>query len=134
MNVKRCLVTGVVVFVLAQVLDFLLHGVFLASTYEALKSVWRPDMQDKMWLMPVTGLVFAFLFAYIFAKGYEGKGVAEGLRYGLVMGAFVGVPFALGTYAMIAIPASLALIWLAGSVVQMVVLGVVASLIYKPRP
>jgi hypothetical protein len=62
-----------------------------------------------MWMMWVIGFITSFPFVYIFAKGYEGKGVMEGLRFGFVIGIYVAIPMAYGTYVMIAIPYSMAL-------------------------
>ncbi len=134
MNVKRFFLAAVVVFIVAEVLEFLIHGVILASTYEALKDLWRPDMESKMWIYPVIGAIWSLLFVYIFVKGREGKGLMEGVRFGVVIGLFVGIPMAYGTYAMIAIPYSLALQWWIYTLIECIVLGVIAALVYKPLP
>jgi hypothetical protein len=132
MNVKRCLVAGFAVFVLTRVLDYVIHGVILMPAYESLKSLWRPDMESLMWLMHVVGFIWSFLFAYIYTKGYEGKGIMEGVRYGLIIGLFTNIPAAYGTYAMIAIPHSMALQWLIYGLIECILAGIAVALIYKP--
>ena len=132
MNVKRFIAAGLAVFVVGQVLGFLIHQVILRATYDSLKSLWRPDMQSKMWIMWLVGFLTSFLFTYIFTKGYEGKGIAEGLRFGLVIGLFTSIPMAYDSYVTLPIPYSLALQWFIYGTITMIILGVVVALIYRP--
>jgi hypothetical protein len=131
---KKLLIAFVAVFVVGQVSNFLVHSQWLAPTYQALASVWRPgpDMESKMWIMFVTGAVFAFFFCYVFARGYEGKGLAEGARYGAIIGLFFGVPQAYDSYVIYPIPYSLALKWFLSGLAVCVIMGLVAAALYKP--
>jgi len=45
MNTKRLLITALVVFVLLEVMSYLIHGVILASTYQMdeVKVAFRPE-------------------------------------------------------------------------------------------
>ena len=131
---KKLPIAFVAVLVVGQVSNFLVHGQWLAPTYQSLASVWRPeaDMESKMWIMFVTGAVFAFFFCYVFARGYEGKGLAEGARYGAIIGLFFGVPQAYDSYVIYPIPYSLALKWFVSGLVVCVLMGIVAAAVYKP--
>src|SRR5216683_2990035 len=104
MNVKRFIAASLAVYVVSLALGYLIHGVLLRATYDSLKSVWRPDMQSKMWIEWLDGFLVSFLFTYIFTKGYEGKGIMEGVRFGLIAGLFISIPMAYGTYMIIPIP------------------------------
>ncbi len=134
MNTKRWVITSLVVFVVSQILDYVIHGVILAGAYQATAMLWRPmeEMMSMMWMMWVSGLVFSFIFVFVFAKGYEGKGIWEGLRFGLLMGVFFGVPMSLGTYASMPITAGIAWGWFIYGVIEMALLGIIAALLYKP--
>ncbi|MGA2436685.1 MAG: hypothetical protein ABSG25_15525 [Bryobacteraceae bacterium] len=132
MNCKRFVLASLAVFVAREVLDFLVHEVLLKSTYQATKYLWRPDMASKMWILWLSGFVVSFLFAFIFIKGYEGKGISEGARFGLVIGLFVAIPMALNTYATMLIPHMLAVKWLVYGIVENVILGIVAAAVYRP--
>ena len=127
MDKKRYILATLAVFVTTQILDFLIHGLVLAPTYAQLADIWRPDMPSKMWIFTVVSFVTSFCFVYIFNKGYEGKGIREGVRFGLIIGLFAATPYAYATYAMIAIPYWLALFWFCTGMLQYVVLGVVAA-------
>ena len=134
MNVKRFVLACVVVYVIYQCLGFLIHQVLLAETYGSLASVWRPEaeMMSNMWLMFITSAVWVVLFCYIFTRGYEGKGVMEGVRYGVIMGLFWGIPYSYDSYVIYPIPLSLAHTWFAATVILGVISGIVLALIYKP--
>ncbi|UCF65425.1 MAG: DUF1761 domain-containing protein [bacterium] len=134
MNTKKWIITSVVVFVVAQILEFIIHYLILGSTYQATAHLWRPEaeMNQMMWMMWLTGLIWAFIFVYIFAKGYEGRGVMEGVRFGFVIGLFYSLPMSLGSYVTIAMPFSLALNWFVFGMIEIIILGIVAALLYKP--
>ena len=133
MNTKRWLIAGIVVFVVHQILSFLIHSVILMDSYQATAHLWRPmeEMNQLMWFMWIGDLLWCFLLVYIFSKGYESKGWTEGLRFGLIIGLFLGLPMSLGSYAVQPIPFSLALNWFIFSVIQITIDGIVTSLIYK---
>ncbi len=120
----------VAVFVAMEILEFLIHGVLLSSASQATKDVWRPDMDSLRWIYHVLAIVGAFFFTLVFSKGYEGKGVMEGVRYGLYIGIWMSVGMAYGSYAMIKIPYSLALQWFIYGVVEYVVFGIVLAAVY----
>jgi hypothetical protein len=130
---KKVLIGFVVVFIAMIVMSFIVDGLILGSTYESLKNLWRPDMQSKMWIYYVIMVVGSFFFSFIFSKGYEGKGIMEGVRYGLYIGIWMSIGMAYGTYAMIAIPYSLALQWFIYGVIQYVVYGVLLGLVFGKK-
>jgi hypothetical protein len=118
------------VFAAGMVLDFVVHQVLLGATYESLKDLWRPDMNAKMWIMWPVGITSSFLFTLIFAKGYENKGLLEGVRFGLIIGLYVSVPMGFASYAIWPIPFSLALQWFLYGTIELILMGVVVALVY----
>jgi len=137
MNTKKLLITFIVVYVLLEVMGYLIHGVILASTYklpevaDAFRS--EAEMNSNMWIVWVLDLVWAFFFTFFFAKGYEGKGIMEGLRFGFYMGLFWALVSSYQSYAFVPMPGYLALQWFIFGMIQMLILGVVAALVYKPK-
>jgi hypothetical protein len=130
---KKVWLGFIAAFVTLEVLDFIIHGVILASAYSSL-TVWRTDMASKMWIVHVVTLIGAFFFALIFSKGYENKGIAEGIRYGLYIGVWMSTGMAYGTYSMIAIPYSLALEWFIFGVIEYIIAGIVLALVFGSKP
>ena len=124
----------IVVYVVWQIVGFLVHGIMLGDTYRALWGVFRPEMEmnSMMWMMFVSSALYLLLFCYIFTKGYEAKGIAEGLRFGLLMGLFMSIPMAIDQYVIYPLPANLSAIWLVSGVVSFMIAGAVFAAIYKP--
>jgi hypothetical protein len=130
---KRFWMAFVTCWVVSQVLGYLIHGLWLSDTYKSLADVWRPEseMQSMMWVMMLTAAVLVFAFCYIFTKGYEGKGVMEGVRYGLWIALLCAIPQAFDGFVIYPIPLSLSVKWAAAGVVYFVVLGAIVASIYK---
>lgn len=118
------------VFVTFEILELIVYGLILGSTFNSL-TVWRSDMSSKMWIIHLVMLIGSFFFAFVFSKGYENKGIMEGVRYGLYIGIWMSVGMAYGTYAMIAIPYSLALQWFIYGVIEYVIGGIVLALVFR---
>ena len=130
---KKVWLGFVAVFIVFEILMFLVDGVFLAGAYRSIQNVWRSDMNSKMWIFHVVNIFIAFFFSFIFSKGYQKKGILEGVRYGLYIGLWMSIPAAYATYAMIAIPHSLALQWLIYGVIEYIIAGIALALVFKER-
>ncbi|HLT90999.1 MAG TPA: hypothetical protein VKZ85_08655 [Woeseiaceae bacterium] len=132
---KTFWVAFVVVYVVLQVIGFLVHAVWLDDTYAALHgTVFRSEEEfsGMMWMMFVSSIVLVFLFCYIFTRGYEGRGIGEGIRYGLLLGVFFSVPMSLDAYVAYPLPLDLVITWFVTGLVNFVIGGILLSLIYKP--
>jgi hypothetical protein len=127
---KKLLYGFIAVFVTIDVLNFLIHGVMLSTTYQSLSSLWRPDMMSKVWITHLNAAISAFFFTFVFSKGYEGKGIAEGARYGFYIGFWLSALMAYGTYMMIAVPYSLAVQWFIYGLIEYVAAGVVLAMVF----
>ncbi|HKJ82337.1 MAG TPA: hypothetical protein VJ954_09960, partial [Ignavibacteriaceae bacterium] len=103
----------IVVFIVYFLLDWLVNGVLLQSSYmaEEVAKLMRPEADIQMWIIIVCDLFYAFFFTFIFSKGFENKGIMEGVRYGFYIGMLVSLPMAYGTYAVMPVPYTLALQW-----------------------
>ncbi len=136
MNVKKFWIAFVVVFIVLEGLGILVHQVLLAAAYqsEGVKEVFRSmeELKSKMWIMWLTDLIWVYFFMFFFVKGYENKGIMEGIRYGAYMGIFVSLVLSYQNYVVLPIPYSLALQWFIYGFIISVILGVTAALIYKP--
>ena len=136
MNNKTFWIGLIVIFVVMQLIGYLVHEVWLDETYRGLVDVFRveEEMMSMMWMMMSSSILYLFLFCYIFTKGYEGKGVAEGARYGLLMGLFIAIPMTVDNYVVYPVPGNLALHWFLAGVVSYVIAGAIFAAIYKPSP
>jgi len=132
MNTKKFIITSIAVFIVYEILELIVNNLILMGTYESLSHVWREDMMSLMWLIYVTALVFSFLFVYIFTKGYEGKGLMEGVRYGLLIGLLMNLTASLYQYVVYPLPFSLVVQWFIFGMIQFIIIGIVAAALYKP--
>ena len=136
MNTKRLALASLAVFVVFFVVDGVVNNLLLADLYKQTASVWRPEseIQGNMWLMWLGTLIIAPLFALIYTKGYEANkpGLGQGVRYGLIVGVLLFAPQCLAWYAVLPIPAALAVWWFAAGMVESVVAGAATGMIYRP--
>jgi hypothetical protein len=134
MNIPRLLLAIAVAFLVIFGTDFLIHGIWLKPDYETTKSLWRPDseMQSHMMWLTLAQVICAATFVIVWAKGFGGRCVGTGIVFGLLMGLFQQI-WVLVNYAIIPMPGDLAVKWYFSGLVQAVLIGIVAALIYKPR-
>jgi hypothetical protein len=133
LNAKRFIITVIAVFLCFWILDFIIHFIILGPTYQDYKELWRPDMMSKVWIMYISSFVLSLLFVYIFTKGYEGKGLREGIRYGLIIGLLFNGVGAFNQYAVYPISFSLAVKWFVYGMIEFIICGVVAAWLYRPK-
>ena len=123
---KRILLSGLAVFILWGLLDFVIHGLILRSAYSSTPSLWRPMAEMKMGLMYVTVFIAAMVFASLY--GFVGnKNLRTGLKFGLLYGIGVGVGMGYGTYSVMPIPYCMALTWFLGTVVEATLAGLLVG-------
>jgi len=128
---KKTILAVAAVFVSWQILDFLIHGVILSSTYTATASLWRPEAEMMMGLMMFVSLVSAICFVLVYDWFFKEKNMMTGLKYGLIFGIGVGISMGYGTYSVQPIMYFTALGWFLGTIVEGAVAGLVTGLIIK---
>jgi len=135
MNNKTLWIGFVVVFIVIQGIGFVVHTIMMADTYANLGSVFRsgPEMMDMAWMMMVSSAAMLFMFCYIFTKGYEGGGIMEGVRFGLMVGIMMAGAMAIDPHVIFPLPANVATVWLLAGVGSLMVGGAVFAAIYKPH-
>ena len=132
---KKLWVGFIAVYVTMCVTMMIIHMGLLSSAYrsEEVMKMMRPESDGTMWIYFVTALIMSFFFTLIFSKGYEGKGIAEGVRYGLYVGLLMATPMAYNSYASYPLPYSLALQWFIYGMIQYIILGVVVAAVFGKK-
>jgi hypothetical protein len=131
-NLKRLIAAILAVFVYIFLSDMIIHGWLLAGAYAQTASAWRSQEQMQAFFpwMLLGQFIIAKYFVWIFAKGYEGKGIGEGIRFGSLIGLFsAGGSFV--QYAVYPISLTVVLSWCALGLIQSILGGVLVSLVYK---
>lgn len=135
MNYARIAIAAVAATVVDGIYGFLVYGVLLASDFARFPGVYRPADVGQAYLPIMFGFLFIALLAVatIYAKGYEGgSGVAEGARFGVLMGVFVAMAFAGVNYATLNIGRGHSVMMAVAAFVEWTLLGVVIGLVYRP--
>ena len=128
---KKAVLAMIAVFILWSVIDYIIHGLMLRSTYEATAQLWRPMAEMKMGLMYLVYAVSSVCFVSIYALLISPKSVAAGVKYGLIFGLGIGFSMGYGTYSVMPVPQHLALVWFLGTVLEITLDGLVVGLIIK---
>lgn len=136
MNYRRIVLAAVAAIVADLIYGFLVYGMLIAQQYDPYPAVYRSSIVVRTYMpLGFAGLFIAMLvIAAIYANGYKGgSGLAEGFRFGLLVGIFVQFAFVGTNYVTLNIGRTLALYQAAAALGEWIMVGIVIGLVYKPR-
>jgi len=128
---KKTMLSILAVFIAWSVMDFVIHGVILRSSYAATAALWRPMGEMKTSLMYFSVFVASLAFVLIYSLFFSKRGIPTGLKYGVLFGLSAGVPMGYGSYSVMPIPYHMAFTWCFGSVVEAMVGGLILGWIHR---
>jgi hypothetical protein len=135
MNVKRLVLTIIVVFVVAYFTGFFIHAIWLRPDYMLASNLYRPEGQEKMVFIVLAYLAFAIGSVWVYAKGVENKPwLGQGVRFGVAIFLILTVPSFFIAYAVQPIPWLLFVKQVICEGVDKIVLGIITALLYRPSP
>jgi hypothetical protein len=130
MNIKKCLIIGIVVGIVAAVFDLIVHGGLLASYYA--QAPFRQDT-SLAWML-VSNVVAGLVFAWVYLKvaGSFAPGVSGGVTMGFYAGVLVNFPSAIVQNLVLQnFPYALSWLWVVSGVVFYVIAGAIAGALNK---
>ena len=130
MNYKRFFLTVLVAFIFVFLFEFLIHGFLLQDTYMQYAHLWRAGGEEQMEVMFLSQFLFSLFAVFLYTCNHEGKGVTEGLRFGLYLG-LIMASVSLSSYAYMPISFDIALLWMITSIIECLGIGSIASVLYK---
>jgi len=137
MFTKKFFLTVILVFVTLEVTNYIIYQVIMAPTFQdpELTKAFRPEgeMAGKMWIAFLMDLVWSFFFVFFFSKGYENRGIMEGVRFGIYIGLFYSMVVSYQSYVFYPLPYSFVLSMFLWGVLQCIICGIVAALVFKPK-
>ncbi len=134
MNFGRVAAAALAAWVVYLGVSPLVNNVLLADLYAQHARVFRPQAEMNVAFGLGASLAGFFVFAYAYAKGYEGgAGVVEGLRYGVVVGLLLAAFSVAWNYVVLPVSGALAAAWIVDVIVEMAIYGAVVGLVYRPR-
>ena len=134
MNIKKCFLAFVAVFLVGFTLNFVIHGVLLQGDYSQLPNLLRTeqDAQGYFPFMILANLLFSLALVWIYAQGVSDKPwLGQGVRFGLAVWLLTAVPTYLTYYAVQPWPGLVIAKSIAFDLARVVVIGVVAAALYR---
>ena len=133
MNVKKLVLTIIVVFVVAYIAGFLIHAILLAPDYMTIKEHYRPEGQEMMIWICLAYLAFAIGSVIVYAKGVEDRPwLGQGIRFGILMWLVLAVPSFFIAYAVQPVPTMLMVKQVLFEGVDKILLGIITAALYRP--
>ena len=135
MDVKKLTGAALAAFVILFVAGFLVHGVWLGSTYQQMRDggfSFRPEnvMRQKLWIILMSDCLYSILFVWVYAKGREQKSwIGQGFRYGILMTLLTAVPAALNEYAVYNLPHILVIEWMIAGLITLTLMGLAVAML-----
>lgn len=135
MNYGRLVGAAIAGTVVDAVYGFLVYGTLLRGEFSRYPDVYRsPEAGPAFLPMMFLGIFAAMLIlSVIYAKGYEGRGsgVSEGLRFGALLGPFLGALFGSVSYGTLNIGRKLAAFLICAGVVEWILVGAAIGAVYR---
>jgi hypothetical protein len=136
MPVSKLLVTAIVVGLVVNVYDFLIHGILLQGALYSKLPLMRPDASVP--LLIVNDFVAAVVFVWVYQRVRPNfaPGAAGGALFGLYAGVLVNFPTWIACYLLLnGFTYALAWAWILTGIVWAVVAGAVTgALASRPVP
>ena len=98
---NKLLLSTLSTFLILFVLDYIWYGYLMSNFYPS-----DGMRASPIWLYLSVGyLIFSLLFSYMYPKGVEGSNkTVQGLRFGILVGLIIGLPFAFIEHSLLLIP------------------------------
>ena len=130
---RKCIISAVVMFIMAWALSFVVHGILLGADYSATAGMRPPaEAQSLMHYMILAQALFGIAFAWVYVQGKEDKPwLAQGVRYGIAIAFLTVIPTYLIYHVVTPVPFALALKQIGYDTIRVVLMGVVLGWINR---
>jgi hypothetical protein len=131
---KKFLISTVAVFVVWMLGSFLVHGLWLTSTYETLSNMMRPleEQESLFHFMLIAHVLMAGAFVWIYQRGNESKPwMQQGLRFGIAIALLAPIPTFMVYYSVQQTPGMLAVQQSIGDSVVVIIVGLVTAFLNR---
>jgi len=129
----RVAAAAVVAWLVHLALTGLVWGTLLPDFLRQFAGLFRPAGSMNLVLGYGGSLAGFGVFAYAYAKGYEGgTGVVEGFRYGVLIGLLLAAFGGVWSYVMMPVSAMFAGAVIVDCIIEMAIYGAVVGLVYRP--
>jgi len=138
LNYPRALLAGIAVWITSVAIGYVINDIWLARLYQANAWAYR-HAEDVRELVPIglgMQLLASLAFAFAYAKGYErdreASGIAQGVRFGLVVALIIDGFAVVWNYITEPIAPRLGVLQVCAIIGEFGILGGVVGLVYHP--
>ena len=131
---RTFVISVVVMFFVASLLGFVVHGLIIGGEYAKLTNLFRgeADFMQHYPAMAAANLLFAIGFTWIYRQGREDRPfLAQGIRFGLAVAVLATIPTYLIYYAVQPMPSDVVALQVVCDTIAMVVQGIVVAAINR---
>ena len=130
---KKCIISAIVMFIMAWALSFVVHGVLLGGDYSVTQGMRPPaEVQKLILYLILAQALFGVAFAWIYFQGKEDKPwLTQGLRFGIAVAFLTVIPTYLIYHVVTPVPLVLALKQIVFDTIRVVLMGVVLAWINR---
>ena len=130
---RKCIISAVVMFIMAWALSFVVHGILLGADYSVTAGMRPPaEAQTLMHYMILAQALFGIAFAWVYIQGKEDKPwLAQGVRYGIAIAFLTVIPTYLIYHVVTPVPFALALKQIGYDTIRVVLMGAVLAWINR---
>jgi hypothetical protein len=137
MNFARVAASALAAWVVSIPVGYVVNEILLKDIYTANAAAMRTQ-EAMMAAVPLgfaATLVGFFVFAYMYAKGYEGtSGPTEGLRFGVLVALLLSCFGLVWQYVVYPINGTMMAAMIIDTIVELALYGAIVGTIYKPAP
>jgi len=137
MKIGRLVAAALAALVVFFAYGFLVNGTLIRDHYQPYSAVYRSaDALAPYVPFGLAGTLLAMLaLTMMFARGYEGgSGIAEGARFGVLVGIFVACTHVVDNYVTLNIGGRLAAELAVAAFFQWIAVGMVVGMVYGRGP
>ena len=136
MNFARIAAAAVIAWIVSIAIGYVVNTFLFADLFTANQAAFRPEpaMMANLPLGFASMLVGFFAFAYAYAKGYEGGGLVEGIRFGVLVAIMLDSFTIVWQYVTMPISGGLAVATMIDYIVEFSIYGAIVGTVYEPLP
>jgi hypothetical protein len=130
---KKCIISAVVMFIMAWALSFVVHGWLLSADYAVTPGMRPPaEAQQIIYWLILAQALFGCAFAWVYAQGREDKPwLMQGVRFGIAIAFLTVIPTYLIYHVVTPVPLALAIKQMVYDTIRVVLMGIVVGWINR---
>ena len=130
---RKCIISAVVMFVMAWALSFVVHGLLLGADYSATPGMRPPaEAQQIIGYLILAQAIFGVAFAWVYLQGKEDRPwLMQGIRFGIAVACLTVIPTYLIYHVVTPVPLALAIKQIVFDTIRVVLMGIVLAWINR---